>query len=327
MTPLDAAGATRRPAPPRARSGRAGLSHALLGLCRGSTVVLPQDRELVDALRSAGLDRVVGHAVGALAGLPAESVRSLVLLELLPADDAAAAALLLGAWERVKPGGRLIVVAPNAASHPTPGARTRKGLARLLQPLGRPKVHGEQPFRWLLMHVKKPHPGEAPVPPAVEARYRVLAELCRGRVLELGCGPGHLAARIAARGHEVVGMDMNAAKVRQATERYPGVRFFRGDAAELDLGDERFETVMIAEVLEHVPAAAGERILAAAGRALLPGGRLVVSVPNEKCIPHPNHVRVFDARGLRSLLRPFGVPALVSEQPYKWLVMYVDCDS
>lgn len=58
--------------------------------------------------------------------------------------------------------------------------------------------------------------------------------------------------------------------------------------------------------------------------AFWPGGRLIVSPPIEDCVPHRNHVRVCRRPGLEAELRPFGEPVLVTEQPYKWLPIYVD---
>jgi hypothetical protein len=41
-------------------------------------------------------------------------------------------------------------------------------------------------------------------------------------------------------------------------------------------------------------------------------------------VPHPNHVREFDRAELVGLLERFGPPRLVTEQPYRYLLMYVD---
>jgi SAM-dependent methyltransferase len=250
--------------------------------------------------------------------------RTVVLAETLSGDDAAARAQLALAWQRVKPGGRLVVVVPNALADKRPGARKRRELQRLLEPFGKPQLGTEQPFCWLLMYVKKLRPGEPLVRGAVAQRYEVMAGLCRGHVLELGCGRGHLTATVAALGHSVVGMDISARKIQVAAAHYPHLRFFQGDAARLDMRGEVFDTVILAEVLEHVSSEVADRILARTQDLLRPGGRLIVSVPNEKCIPHSNHIRTFDAMQLRRLLKPYGKVVLSTEQPYKWLIMYVD---
>lgn len=280
---------------------------ALSAVCRGSTLLVADAAGLLELERCA-----------------AASCRTIVLLEVLPADQSEAVALLEFAWARVKPGGRLVVVVPHRLAVDAADARKRRELQRLLEGLGRPKLSTEQPYRWLIMHVKKPKPDEPLVPVAVERRYQVIAGLCRGRVLEVGCGPGHLAAAVAERGLPVVGVDINTPKIQAAARRYPHITFVQGDAATVDVGTRAFHTAVIAEVLEHVDVDTGNRILERATRALDAGGRLIVSVPNEKCIPHPNHIRTFAPHSLRALLRPFGKPEMVTDQPYKWLLMYVD---
>ncbi|MCU4802296.1 methyltransferase domain-containing protein [Halobacteria archaeon HArc-gm2] len=65
------------------------------------------------------------------------------------------------------------------------------------------------------------------------------------RVLDLGCGTGHLTAEITAavgdEGH-VVGVDQSAEMVAEAREQYPGLAFERADATEF-ASDEPFDAV------------------------------------------------------------------------------------
>src|SRR5215475_2432046 len=56
------------------------------------------------------------------------------------------------------------------------------------------------------------------------------------RILDLGCGTGHLAAKVADTGAHVVGVDRSPEMVRQAREKYPALRFEVMDARELTLG-------------------------------------------------------------------------------------------
>ena len=50
------------------------------------------------------------------------------------------------------------------------------------------------------------------------------------RILDLGCGTGHLTQQIAERGAEVFGLDSDAAMVAQARMNYPKLRFALADA-------------------------------------------------------------------------------------------------
>lgn len=51
-----------------------------------------------------------------------------------------------------------------------------------------------------------------------------------GRVVDIGCGTGHVTAELARRGLEVVGIDSSEAMLRIARRSHPDVEFRRGDA-------------------------------------------------------------------------------------------------
>jgi len=107
---------------------------------------------------------------------------------------------------------------------------------------------------------------------------RLLRGLPAGaRVLDVGCGDGRLLAAFARLGCEGVGTERQADHPRAG--RSAGVaEILPGDLTEVDLPEGRFDLCVYWHVLEHLhdPAAS----LLAARRALRPGGRLVISVPN-----------------------------------------------
>src|SRR5215813_12679474 len=59
----------------------------------------------------------------------------------------------------------------------------------------------------------------------------------RGRVLDVGCGPGHIGAYLAARGVDVTGVDLSPEMVRVARERFPAMAFEAGDMMALPVAD------------------------------------------------------------------------------------------
>jgi len=91
-------------------------------------------------------------------------------------------------------------------------------------------------------------------------------------VLDLGCGTGHLTAKIAEAGATVLGVDSSAEMIAEARRAYPALAFEVGDARHLTF-DGSFDAVFSNAVLHWVT----EPDLAVAGiaRALKPGGRFV----------------------------------------------------
>lgn len=73
------------------------------------------------------------------------------------------------------------------------------------------------------------------------------------RLFDLGCGNGAVAARLAARGYEVTGVDVSEEGIRRGRQRWPGLQLFQGSAYE-DLAQRfgRFPVVISLEVVEHL---------------------------------------------------------------------------
>ena len=105
-----------------------------------------------------------------------------------------------------------------------------------------------------------------------EMTFEAVAEVEPQRVLEVGGGPGELAARIGTElGCGVVMVDVSARMVELALER--GVEARLGDVQGLPFEDGSFDVAIAAWMLYHVPDL--DRALAELARVLRPGGRLV----------------------------------------------------
>src|SRR3954466_10685547 len=55
------------------------------------------------------------------------------------------------------------------------------------------------------------------------------------RVLDLGCGTGHLTARLTEAGAAVVGLDSSGEMLEQARSAYPHLEFIQADARDFQL--------------------------------------------------------------------------------------------
>lgn len=150
-------------------------------------------------------------------------------------------------------------------------------------------------------------------------RIERLAPLGPGdRVLEVGCGRGHLTKALARRGVDIVGIDANP----RAEEVAASGLVKHMSAEELDFDDESFDAVVAVHSIEHIPPIAqalGEMV-----RVLRPGGRAVFVYPAEPikglyAIPtsfvlygHPFKAREIHCHRvspgkLRRLLEPMGM--------------------
>ncbi len=108
--------------------------------------------------------------------------------------------------------------------------------------------------------------------------------LRRGRVLEVGCAYGYLLRALEDR-FECAGIDVSehAISVARTITKAP---LECGDVMELlpRKPDDTFDAVLAFDILEHLPEGQIPEVLSQIGRVLRPGGRLLVSVPNTRCL-------------------------------------------
>ena len=75
------------------------------------------------------------------------------------------------------------------------------------------------------------------------------------RILDVGCGNGFLAYDIATNvdNAEIIGVDSNSENIAFAKEKFdhPSITFKVGEAPK-DLPDQRFDVVILSNVLEHI---------------------------------------------------------------------------
>lgn len=103
-----------------------------------------------------------------------------------------------------------------------------------------------------------------------------LLEQPPGRVLDLGCADGSIAAELRRGGHYVVGVDVAAADgVKDRVDEFVQADLDEGLPPEID---GPFDAVLAADVLEHVRRP--ERLLQELRGMLIPDGALWASIPN-----------------------------------------------
>ena len=101
-----------------------------------------------------------------------------------------------------------------------------------------------------------------------EERMRVVAEHCRGRVLDIGCGPHNLFVQRFIGAENGIGIDVFA---------YEGVSQVVEDATRLPWADCSFDTVTLIAVGGHIPRSQRPAEFREIARVLKPRGRLVLT--------------------------------------------------
>jgi SAM-dependent methyltransferase len=103
-----------------------------------------------------------------------------------------------------------------------------------------------------------------------------------GRVLDLACGTGRIAAPLAELGFEVAGLDISRRALAVAAERAPQLDLRHGDLRELPWPDESFDAVINLWTAFGYFETQGEdeRALAEIARVLRPGGIFLIDTVN-----------------------------------------------
>jgi ubiquinone/menaquinone biosynthesis C-methylase UbiE len=158
------------------------------------------------------------------------------------------------------------------------------------------------------------------------------------RILEVGCGPGDLAARLLDTGpanpsHPIdyTGIDVSEGAIAAAREASPHRDFRVASAYALPFDDASFDMVIACEVLEHLerPADAIREIARVSNKHLLlsvpwePAWRLL-NLARGKYVARlgntPGHVQHFSRAMIRGLVGP-SFAILAEERPLPWTML------
>jgi len=134
-------------------------------------------------------------------------------------------------------------------------------------------------------------------------RSNETAKLCKGRVLDIGCGTGALSDFYKL---QYTGVDISDVAIKMAKNiRREDANFIACKASELDQHLEaKFDTIVMAEFLEHIQDE--DFNFSMIQKFCKPDTRIIISVPNGDRIPDKTHVREFTVPELRKKFKDLG---------------------
>jgi ubiquinone/menaquinone biosynthesis C-methylase UbiE len=136
------------------------------------------------------------------------------------------------------------------------------------------------------------------------AMLREVADLDRGKALDIGCGSGVYIEELLAMGFEVSGVDLAPEMLATCHKRFDGragarVQLHQADVEHLPFEDGQFDLVVCVGVLGYL--LSDERALTEIQRVLKPGGYLLLNLTNMYSLSDADFVL---RRKVRYLLRP-----------------------
>ena len=140
------------------------------------------------------------------------------------------------------------------------------------------------------MEVFSAHPNTLYASERQRERLDWLKRSLLGNALEVGCATGYVTDYAGAN----VGLDLNIYRLRLAKKRYYDKDFILSNAMYLPFKEKAFNTVLIPEILEHLPLEFAEKTVLEAKRV---GMRILVTLPNadkanydKSLVEAPEHV-------------------------------------
>ena len=113
----------------------------------------------------------------------------------------------------------------------------------------------------------------------LEAIQQAIGSVVGLRILDLGCGQGRFATKLAEAGADVIGVDRSMGMLARGSRQFPRVQ---ASARHLPFAGQSFDAIVAIEVLEHVNLI--EPVLVEARRCLKPGGLFLALDKNAGCL-------------------------------------------
>jgi SAM-dependent methyltransferase len=131
---------------------------------------------------------------------------------------------------------------------------------------------------------------DGPLDRALLAEFAELMGVTAAPVADLGCGPGRVAAFLAAHGLDVVGVDVSQAMLAVARAAHPDVRFEQGWLTALPFRDGSLGGAVCWYSIIHTPPENLDEVFAELARAFTEDGHLLLAFQagDGECVNRPD---------------------------------------
>jgi SAM-dependent methyltransferase len=99
----------------------------------------------------------------------------------------------------------------------------------------------------------------------------------RGKVCDMGCGPGQVARYLRGAGAAVFGLDLSPRMLEQARQLNPEISFQEGDMTALSIEDSSLAGIVAFYAIVNIPEESLPRVFQEMERVLQPGGLLLLA--------------------------------------------------
>lgn len=160
----------------------------------------------------------------------------------------------------------------------------------------------------------------------------VLKFFQQGKLLEIGCGLGHLLGRLSEN-FDTTGIDVNKWAIDECKKRFPESKFYVLPAEDVEKLKEKYEVVVIRHVLEHL--ASPEDVIKKVSNLVKPKGLLLIATPNPDGImakiqkenwvnlKDPTHISINRPEKWIEVLKKYGFKLRLSTSDGFWAAPYL----
>lgn len=149
--------------------------------------------------------------------------------------------------------------------------------------------------------------------PEQQARIRWIKRHSEGEIAEIGCSWGYILACVGGQ----TGVDINPQLIQLAHILSPSLEFHVGDARDLSFLKKTYDTVLLCEILEHLPYEDVPRAIAEARRVCRK--KILITLPVGEHVTSVRHQWVLTKTRLDELLRMLKEPKWVEDKDFVYV--------